>query len=161
MTGNKFEIRPAKSGADLSKIALIRREVFVKEQKVSLSEEFDHFDTLEAVEKGIVVHLMVVATGEVVGTGRLILEKGTSENSNFAHIGRMAIIRDLRKTGIGSALMSKFHEISSNMGFKGIVLSAQLHAKPFYLGLGYKERGDVYDDVGISHQEMVYEFSAS
>ena len=159
MQGDKYEIRFARSHGDLSKIASIRRDVFVREQKILPSEEFDYFDTLEAVEKGIVVQLMVVASGKVIATGRLILQKDTSEDSNFAHIGRMAVRRNFRRKGIGSALMSKFHKIARDLDFNGIVLSAQLHAIFFYLDLGYEERGDVYEDVGIAHQEMVYEFS--
>ena len=161
LIGKKFKIRPVGSAQDLAKIVLIRGEVFVEEQKVPLSEEFDHFDTLEAVRAGDVVHLMALDESKIIGTGRLILKKDPTENSHLARIGRIAVVKELRRKSIGSALMTKLHEMAFDLGFSGVILSAQLQAEIFYLNLGYKKQGDVYDDVGIAHQDMVYKFLQS
>ena len=142
----------------MAEIFLVRREVFVEEQKVVLSVEFDHFDTLNAINSGTVIHLMARLKGHTLGTGRLILTKDCFAGNHVAKIGRIAVRKELRRRGIGLALMSKFHEIACDMGFGGIVLSAQLQAENFYRTLGYKKLGLPYDDVGIAHQDMFYKF---
>ena len=57
--------------------------------------------------------------------------------------------------------MSKFHEIARDMGFVGIILSAQCQAENFYRTLGYRKQGRPYNDVGIAHQDMFYKFPKS
>mgnify|MGYP001273614118 CR=1 FL=1 len=145
----------------MTEIFSIRREVFVEEQKVFLSEEFDHFDTLNAVTSGTVVHLMALFDTKTIGTGRLILLKESFTDNRFAKVGRIAVKRGLRQKGIGSSLMSKFHEIARDMGFVGIILSAQCQAENFYRTLGYRKQGRPYIDVGIAHQDMFYKFPKS
>ena len=140
----------------MAEIFLVRREVFVEEQKVVLSEEFDHFDTLDAMNAGTVIHLMAQLKSHTVGTGRLIWTKDSFAGNHVAKIGRIAVRKELRRRGIGLALMSKFHEIACDMGLGGIVLSAQLQAENFYRTLGYRKLGRPYDDVGIAHQDMFY-----
>ena len=128
----------------MAEIFLVRREVFVEEQKVVLSVEFDHFDTLNAINSGTVIHLMARLKGHTLGTGRLILTKDCFAGNHVAKIGRIAVRKELRRRGIGLALMSKFHEIACDMGFGGIVLSAQLQAENFYRILGYRKLGCPY-----------------
>ena len=130
--------------------------MFVEEQKVVLSGEFDHFDTLDAMNSGTVIHLMAQLKSHTVGTGRLIWTKDSFAGNHVAKIGRIAVRKELRRRGIGLALMSKFHEIACDMGLGGIVLSAQLQAENFYRTLGYRKLGRPYDDVGIAHQDMFY-----
>ena len=142
----------------MAEIFLVRREVFVEEQKVVLSEEFDHFDTLDAMNSGTVIHLIARLKSHTVGTGRLILTKDSFPDNHVAKIGRIAVRKELRRRGIGLALMSKFHEIACDMGFDGIVLSAQLKAENFYRTLGYRKQGRPYNEVGIAHQDMFYKF---
>ncbi len=60
----------------------------------------------------------------------------------------------MRRKGIGDILMMKLHQLASTKGFRGVTLSAQIQAAPFYTNLGYIKRGSVYDDVGIPHQDM-------
>ena len=128
MISKKFKIIPVVSAQDLAKVVLIRREVFVEEQKVPLKEEFDHFDTLEAVQADDVVHLLALDESKIIGTGRLILRQDPSENSHLAQIGRIAVVKELRRKNIGSALMTKFHELAFDLGFSGIILSAHFEA---------------------------------
>ena len=115
-----------------------------------------------SVESGHVIHIMVVGNQGLVGTARLILE-GSSPNSNlvldFPHIGRVAVKKCMRRKGIGEILMGELHLIAKNMNFGGVTLSAQIQAAPFYTRLGYIKRGNIYDDVGIPHQDMDFIFN--
>ena len=135
----------------------LRVEVFVLEQSVSAIEEIDELDTLKAIKSGRVIHVMVSEGQLAVGTARLILEgskPGSKKISELPHIERVAVKKTTRRKGIGEILMLRLHHLARAMGFRGITLSAQMQAAPFYTQLGYSARGAVYDDVGIPHQDM-------
>ena len=145
------------SSSELEDVLNLRKEVFVSEQGVPLSEEIDSLDTLEAIDSGRVIHVMATIGPLLVGAARLILE-GSKPNSDnileFPHIGRVAVIKSMRRKGIGEIIMTKLHFIAKNNHFRGVTLSAQVQVEYFYTQLGYIKRGPVYDDVGIPHQDM-------
>ena len=150
-------IKVVSTSLELEKILDLRVEVFVVEQGVSKDEEIDELDRLEAIATGKVVHIIASEGESVIGTARLILEGSNSDSdkvSEFPHIGRVAVKKTMRRKGIGDILMMKLHQLASTKGFRGVTLSAQIQAAPFYTNLGYIKRGSVYDDVGIPHQDM-------
>lgn len=154
---SKYDTKVVSTLLELKKILELRVEVFVLEQSVSEDEEIDKLDTLEAIEKGLVVHIIVLEGDLTIGTARLILQdsrSGSEKVSEFPHIGRVAVKKMMRRKGIGDILMLKLHQLASSKGFLGVTLSAQIQAVPFYTQLGYIKRGPVYDDVGIPHQDM-------
>ena len=150
------------SSSELEDVLKLRMEVFVAEQGVTAEEEIDGLDTLQAIESGHVIHIMVVGNQGLVGTARLILE-GSNPNSDlvldFPHIGRVAVKKCMRRKGIGEILMGELHVIAKNMNFGGVTLSAQIQAAPFYTRFGYIKRGNIYDDVGIPQQDMDFIFN--
>ena len=142
---------------ELEKILQLRQTVFIKEQKVPEDEEIDDLDSLEAISSNRVIHLIAYAGEEVFGTARLFLPSTTDIRTVTAetlHVGRVAVKQSGRRLGLGSLLMNKCHEIAREIGHKQITLSAQIQAMPFYRELGYKERGPLYLDAGIQHQDM-------
>jgi predicted GNAT family N-acyltransferase len=142
---------------ELQNIIELRMEVFVLEQSISAIEEIDALDTMKAIKSGRAIHAMVSEGQLVVGTARLILEgskPGSEKISELPHIGRVAVKKATRRKGIGEILMVRLHQLAKTMGFRGVTLSAQMQAAPFYTQLGYRARGSVYDDVGITHQDM-------
>jgi len=119
--------------------APIRRAVFVDEQKVPLEMELDEFDPLS-------LHALALdSQGRAVGTGRLLPD---------GHIGRMAVLRDARGQGVGSALLQALMQAARARGDREVALSAQAHAVPFYLRFGFVAEGDAYGDAGIPHRAM-------
>ena len=158
MRQSDFISKIISSSSELEDVLKLRMEVFVVEQGVTAEEEIDGLDTLQAIESGHVIHIMVVGNQGLVGTARLILE-GSNPNSDlvldFPHIGRVAVKKCMRRQGIGEILMGELHVIAKNMNFGGVTLSAQIQAAPFYTRLGYIKRGNIYDDVGIPHQDMM------
>jgi predicted GNAT family N-acyltransferase len=119
--------------------APIRRAVFVDEQKVPLEMELDEFDPLS-------LHALALdGQGRAVGTGRLLPD---------GHIGRMAVLREARGQGVGSALLKALLQAARARGDREVALSAQAHAVPFYLRFGFVAEGDEYDDAGIPHRAM-------
>ena len=119
----------------------VRHQVFVVEQAVPPALERDEFDA-------VAIHLVALRDDEVIGTLRLVVSGST------AKIGRMAVLAAERRSGFGSGLMDRAHEVARGMNVEEITLHAQLSAKPFYARLGYREEGDIFEEAGIAHVSM-------
>jgi predicted GNAT family N-acyltransferase len=136
---NAFTVRRATWATDSAALAAIRREVFVVEQHVPESEEWDGIDTA-------CQHVMAMAAdGSAIGTGRLLPD---------GHIGRMAVLKPWRSRGVGSALLSELIATARSRGFSETRLHAQTHALGFYRRHGYTPLGDEFMEAGIPHVEM-------
>ncbi len=134
----------------------LRYAVFVGEQGVSPEGERDALD-----EAPDTVHFLALSgdgtslgrPGDVVGVGRLLSPRA----DGHPHIGRVAIARDRRRTGVGRALMDAIErEALARFGEDGAVtvaLSAQVQAIPFYEAIGYVIAGESYLDEGIWHRD--------
>jgi len=117
----------------------IRFEVFVAEQNVPPEIELDDNDPLS-------VHAIARDdTGAAIGTGRLLPD---------GHIGRMAVRRQARGAGVGSALLRALMDEARRRGHAEAVLSAQTHAIAFYERHGYRVSGGEYMDAVIPHVDM-------
>jgi len=60
-----------------------------------------------------------------------------------------------RKQGIGGQLLRALLESSKSQGLIRLKLHAQLSAIPFYEQFGFVAQGDIYDEVGIAHRDMM------
>ncbi len=119
--------------------APLRLEVFVHEQQVPLEEEIDAMDA-------VCVHAVAFdAQGCALATGRLLPD---------GHIGRMAVRKIARAQGLGSAVLNALTQHARQKGFVEVVLSAQTHAKGFYLRHGFVAEGGEYLDANIPHVLM-------
>lgn len=125
--------------------APIRFAVFVEEQQVPAESEIDERDPhcVHALARG--------DDDRVIGTGRLLPD---------GHIGRMAVLPEARKLGVGSALLTALMDEARRRGHVRVVLSAQTHAVPFYRRHGYAVVGSEYMDCGIPHVDMVCDLAA-
>ncbi len=116
----------------------IRREVFVREQGIPESDEWDDEDATS-------VHILATLNREPVGTGRL---------NRAGKIGRIAVLPGLRGRGIGSLILGRLLEEARRLGIREPCLHAQVQAVPFYERLGFERKGDVFDEAGIPHVRM-------
>lgn len=119
-------------------LAQVRRRVFIEEQSVPETLEWDEWDP-------VCLHALVRAGGEPVATGRLLPD---------GRIGRMAVVRPWRRRGLGRAVLEALLEQARARGLAEAILSAQLHAIPFYARAGFRAEGPEYDDAGIPHRTM-------
>ncbi|QIB52201.1 GNAT family N-acetyltransferase [Pseudomonas sp. OIL-1] len=117
----------------------IRRAVFIDEQCIPADEEWDADDAVS-------VHFLMRVKGEPAGTARLLPD---------GHIGRVAIMRDWRGTGLGRALMLAVMEHARGAGMDTLRLSAQTYALDFYRGLGFVVDSGEYLEAGIPHHRMI------
>jgi predicted GNAT family N-acyltransferase len=136
-----IEVRPTRDDTEVAAALVLREEVFVGEQGVSLAEERDGRDE-EAL------HLVVVDDGVVVATCRLLVEGTTVK------LGRMAVSRTRRGLGLARALITEAEARARALGAERIVLAAQLSAQALYDRAGYDAYGDVFLDAGIEHVMM-------
>jgi predicted GNAT family N-acyltransferase len=117
----------------------IRFTVFCEEQGVPREIELDEHDSQS-------IHVIAYDGSNAVGTGRLLPD---------GHIGRMAVLKDWRNRGLGGLMLQRLIEKARERGDRQIVLSAQVHAVPFYRAHGFVPQGSEYMEAGIRHQEMV------
>ena len=127
-------------GADAAKL---RTAVFVQEQGIPLELEWDDADStaLHAVAYN--------GLGQGVATGRLVMHAG-----GVSKIGRMAVHRALRGSGVGQQVLQSLMDVASQRGDAQVMLHAQRSAVGFYQRQGFKPRGQPFDEAGIAHIEM-------
>ena len=131
-------IRAADWSRDEAALALVRRRVFVEEQAVPEDLEWDGED-LGAQ------HWLALIDDSPVGTVRMRIG---------GHIGRMAVLKEQRQSGIGSLLLGAAIAAARAQGLDEVQLHAQVQALDFYARHGFVAAGAEFMDAGIPHREM-------
>ena len=135
----EFELRAATWTDDGPSLQAIRRSVFIEEQGIPESDEWDDVDPLAR-------HVLAVAKNrDAVGTGRL---------EPTGKIGRVAVLPQYRGTGVGSLIMGHLVNQATESGFTRVYLHAQTTAEGFYRRLGFRAEGPAFDECGIPHVRM-------
>lgn len=135
---SEIVIRPAHWETDRAALLAVRRAVFIIEQDVPEELEVDGEDPA-------CHHVVAEAGGRPVGTARMM---------DDGHIGRVAVLRAYRGTGIGSGLLRALVDHGAALGIAGYYLHAQVSALPFYEKLGFVPQGPVFDEAGLPHRLM-------
>ncbi|MBC7468722.1 MAG: YbgC/FadM family acyl-CoA thioesterase [Ramlibacter sp.] len=130
----------AQLGADAARI---RTDVFVEEQRIPKEMEWDEADAtaLHAVAYN--------RLGQAVATGRLL-----GAEAGVAKIGRMAVLRVLRGCRLGEQVLQDLMAAARARGDREVLLHAQRSAESFYARLGFRARGQAFEEAGIPHIEM-------
>ena len=149
-----FRVDVIRTAEELQKALAVRARVFVDEQHVPLDEEVDGYDTDPAASTHV-VHVLGCLDGTPIATGRLLLP---TDAGGLPHIGRVAVLAPQRGHRYGAAIMEALHAEARTRGFVGATLAAQVHAIPFYAGLGYVAHGPLFLDAGIEHRQMDLRF---
>lgn len=117
----------------------VRYDVFVVEQRVPVELEWDDMDAVSwhavAYDVG----------GHPVGTGRLLPD---------GHIGRMAVLKSARGTGVGGAILEGLMAKAAALGYGELILNSQTVAMPFYARYGFVPEGEEFMEAGIPHRVM-------
>jgi predicted GNAT family N-acyltransferase len=140
------EVRLATWERDRDAISAVRNAVFAREQGIPQELDFDGTDPtcwhVLAFEPG----------GQAIGTGRL---------QKDGRIGRVAVLKDWRRHGVGRALMEGLIRIAAAEGLSEVYLHSQAHAVRFYEKLGFRTEGDAFLEAGIEHYTMIKRFEAA
>lgn len=139
MKQTETDIREARTPEELAKVQRIRRKVFVDEQQMPRIMEKDRHDESAT-------QLLAYDADRPVGTLRL-----RWMDPKTAKIERVAVLPELRGTGIGRSMLESVESYAKQKGAKRLVLSAQWHARPFYEKLGYRAEGKPYEELGVTH----------
>jgi predicted GNAT family N-acyltransferase len=138
----RVKVIAIESPADMERAWAIRRHVFVEEQNVPEELEMDDDDSQA-------FHALATLDGVAIGCGRM-LEHGARE----VKIGRMAVLLEFRKTGVGAQILRFLVDRARERGCRKAILHAQVAAEGFYRKEGFNPIGDVFDEAGIAHRLM-------
>ena len=141
-------VKLVETEAELEGAINVRMRVFVVEQQIPAEVELDEADATAT-------HAVALRQGEVIGTGRLVIEDGEAGSGEpVGRIGRMAVDQAWRRQGVGGQILQFLEGEAHAQGLTRCILHAQEYVKNFYAGLGYQERGEVFLEEGIPHIEM-------
>ncbi len=137
---SSFTVRVADWQIDNPAVRSIRETVFIQEQNVPVELEWDQFDEN-------CLHLLALdTTSRPIGTARLLQD---------GHIGRMAVLKEWRRCGVGTALLKHLLSEAKKRGLVVTIVNAQTYAVDFYARFGFQSEEDEFLDAGIPHVRMV------
>lgn len=134
-----FTVEQTDWSRDAARLGAVRRSVFIDEQGVPEALEWDADDATATH------FLALTLDGQPLGCARLL---------PGGQLGRMAVLRDWRGRGVGTALLAAALGVARGRGLRTLDLSAQVHAAPFYAQAGFSRVGEVYEEAGIAHVRM-------
>jgi len=120
----------------------IRNRIFVEEQGVDKTLEFDGLDDHA-------VHYLLSEDGKDVATARWI------EKPEGVKIERFAVLKEYRNKAYGTLLL-KYILVELVLSKKPIFLHSQESAVKFYSVNGFDIEGDDFKEAGIIHKKMVF-----
>lgn len=136
----QWTIQWSKGKSNITDAYYVRAMVFMVEQ--GFREDFDEQDAHSW-------HVIVYDGEEPVGTGR-VFEKDVQW-----HAGRISVLEPYRREGVGRVVMENLEQKVRELGGSSLLLSAQCTAAGFYRRCGYKEQGEVYEDIHCPHIDML------
>ena len=122
-----------------AELTSIRRAVFIEEQNVPESIELDGKDP------GFIHVLASDKNGRPVGTAR-INRKG--------RIGRMAVLQDYRRQGIGRKMIKTLMNYGRKNSITDFHVSSQITAVGFWRKMDFEPSGEEFLEAGIKHINM-------
>lgn len=119
----------------------IRMDAFVFGQNIPLEMEFSHDDPDEELDAVLIFD----DHKPVAGCRITYPEKGIGK------IGRVCVIRERQRSGIGMALIAEAEKWIAESGTKHIVINSQDRAVQFYEKCGYVLNPDVNPEIYEKH----------
>ncbi len=142
---NNLKVEVVKWIDEYDSLTMIREKVFIEEQKVTSQLEWDGMDK-EAI------HFLAFKDERAIGCARALVIEYCMQ------LGRIAVLKEYRGEGIGSALIEKAMTTAKLNQLSAIYISAQCHAIDFYKKFGFEVTSDIYLDAEILHRDMTLNF---
>jgi predicted GNAT family N-acyltransferase len=120
----------------------VRRAVFVEEQGVPATLEYDALD--ESAH-----HFLLTDGEQAVGAARLVVL-----GPGMGKIGRVAVLFERRGAGLGNILMDTVEAHGKSLGLTTLILHAQTPVVGFYEKRGYVCEGSEFFEADITHVKM-------
>ncbi|WP_323675569.1 GNAT family N-acetyltransferase [Halorubellus sp. PRR65] len=153
-------VQVADGDAEREDAFAVRRAVFVDEQGVDESLEWDDWDDdpatthVVAYDRDPTRDAAVEVADGVRPVGAARLRPKDRVDAVVGKVERVAVLESYRGTGVGRALMDALEDAGRERGFEGFLLHSQTRAAGFYERLGYERFGDEFDEAGIPHVKM-------
>lgn len=127
----------------------LRQDVFMIEQN-SLYRDLDGFDEVSW-------HYILQEKEKTIAYARLIPPQAYENVAEAdVHLGRLVVAKEYRGTGLARKIMEDLIEQSCSLfPNRRIAISAQAHLTGFYESLGFVCEGELYDDGGVDHIDMI------
>jgi len=136
---NDFDIAIVSWSDKQAELYSVRRAVFIEEQNVPESIELDGLDP-------DCFHVLASdKNGRPVGTARM---------DGKGKIGRMAVLHNYRRQGIGRKMIQALMNYGRKNKITDFHLSAQITALGFYKQMGFEPFGEEFIEAGITHINM-------
>jgi predicted GNAT family N-acyltransferase len=123
----------------------VRFTVFVDEQHVPADDEIDAHDRSDPAAR----HALLRDGERAVAAGRYY-----AAADGAAQIGRMAVLAEYRRHGLGRRILDALVDDARSRGFTRAALNAQVHAAAFYAAAGFAPFGATLVECDILHQPM-------
>lgn len=124
---------------DKTALANLRTTVFINEQHVPPSLEWDEHDDSAS-------HFLALNDQhQPVGCIRLLPS---------GQISRLCVLSEYRNSGIGRALLAEAEKHAKARQMEEIFLHAQTQATSFYEAAGFSVSGGIFMDANIPHRQM-------
>jgi predicted GNAT family N-acyltransferase len=76
------------------------------------------------------------------------------EEPDTVRLRQMAVVNDVQGKGIGRALMQFAENLARDRGYRRITMHARKNAIGFYEKMGYKKKGEEFEEITIPHYVM-------
>lgn len=129
---------------------MVRTRVFMDEQ--GFENEFGPEDEASAM-----THVVLYGDGAPLGCARVFpvaLEPALDDAPGRWVFGRLAVLPEARKGGLGSLLLAESERLAREAGATEMHLHAQCSVQPFYGKAGYAAYGPIELDEHVEHQWM-------
>lgn len=141
METNNLKIRLVKDKNELKKVFLIRKIVFVEEQKVPKSMELDEFEKISK-------HVIAYYGNRPIGCARIRFVNGK------AKLERITVLKKYRGKGFGKLIVNHLIKYCKMKGIKKVYMNAQYYLKDYYKKFGFMPTGKPFMEAGIKHIKM-------
>ena len=116
----------------------IREAVFIIEQNTPSHKEWDDMDEHS-------LHVVASPDGNAVGTARL---------ESDGMLSHLAVLKDFRHQGIGTAIVEEFIKVGRKHKFPLLKVHTPRSVAPFFSHNGFITHGDVFMQSGTAYIEM-------
>ena len=136
----EYTLRLASWQEDSWALKRVREAVFIHEQGIPVELEWDGLDP---------------SCTHVLASDAMLHPIATARMLSDGTIGRMAVLKEWRRRGVGSALMERLLAEARYRQLPQVALNAQAYVTGFYRKFGFETTGEEFRDAGIPHIKMV------
>ena len=139
---DKLKIKIVQNNEELLKAFMVRGLVFIGEQNITYSLEFDGEDYSAT-------HVLGIMDTEPIAAARIRFI------GEYAKLERICVRNKFRGNGFGKAIIQFLISHVESLGYSTVKIHAQTVLEQFYANLGFRPVGDIFEEAGLDHRLMI------